>query len=154
MAPSDACYSLAPSPRSKHDGGVNPTLPDPDSKTQPPNDAAGHPPRRGGNPFAARFPAVLRRLMDKYKAHPYEIWKVDGIDRGYVSRLLTGEKHSPTIKAVLRIDRVLAGKGSTPEEGDELLEAAGYAPIFGPRYRDGPKTQESDESPEISGPNA
>lgn len=85
--------------------------------------------------------------MKKYDVPAYQVYKADGMDRGYVSNLLKRKRSSPTIRTVLRIDRVLASRGATPEEADELLMAAGFSPMFGPRYRDDPPEDDVQDEP-------
>lgn len=76
--------------------------------------------------------------MSSYKVTDYEIARITGLGREYVSRLRHGLKRSPSKDTVGTIVFALAHHGLPIEEAGRLFEAAGYASPYERKYRDDP----------------
>lgn len=77
----------------------------------------------------------LTQLLQQHRARQAkqqaDIARDSWLDESYVSRLFTGERQRPGREALI----LLAGWGLrlSVEDTDELLMAAGYAPLVSPR---------------------
>jgi hypothetical protein len=74
---------------------------------------------------------LLRDHKDRTGKSQADIANGSWLDESYVSRLFSGERQRPSREAVI----LLAGWGLSlsVEDTDELLLAAGYAPLVSPR---------------------
>ena len=81
----------------------------------------------------ASLPALLRRFGERAKLRgkkQAQIARDAWLDESYVSRLLSGERDSPSRDALLLL--AAFGLGLPVEEVDELLIAADYKPLVLP----------------------
>ncbi len=76
------------------------------------------------------FGDKLQNLRKKSGKSRYRLWQLTGLDRAFLSRLETGKKN-PSRNTVMLLGLALVhGCGEiTCDEIDELLLAAGYAPL-------------------------
>ena len=77
------------------------------------------------------FADLLQQLRERAKKSRYELHKVTGLDQAYLKRLEDGSKTNPSREAVLMLGFALV-RGNEAihiEDIDELLLAAGYAPL-------------------------
>jgi hypothetical protein len=89
------------------------------------------------------FTAILRSHCEQDGKSHYEVIAADAhLDPAYVYRLIRGEKSHPSPNTVIRLALALALSVS---QTDELLMAAGYAPLVVPG-----KGFPSEEKPERS----
>ena len=88
------------------------------------------------------FASVLTRLVEAVGCSQYRLAEVAEIDRPYLHRLCSQQKRAPSRQTVVRLGAGLVRLGADILAMDELLWAAGYAPIFvfaGVPYRPGRK---------------
>jgi transcriptional regulator with XRE-family HTH domain len=84
------------------------------------------------DPLKGDFAKKLRQLIDKTTKTAYRISELSGVDRAYLSRLLSGKRTNPGRKTVLKLCLGLYSAGSVERyELDELLSEEGYGPLFG-----------------------
>ncbi len=81
--------------------------------------------------------AFTRLLREKYEAHDKsqaDMARDAWIDPGYLSKLLSGEKTSPSRDLVIRL--AVFGLRLPRYDTDDLLLAAGFAPLTNERQRE------------------
>ncbi len=80
------------------------------------------------------FAELLQTLRAKAKKSRYELHKVTGLDQAYFKSLEDGSKPRPSRETVLMLAFALARGNEAMElyDIDELLMAAGYAPLHRP----------------------
>ena len=76
------------------------------------------------------FASVLKRLIEAVGCSQYRLAEVSDVDRPYLHRLSSGEKRAPSRQTAIRLGAGLVRLGADILAVDELLLAAGYAPIF------------------------
>ena len=76
------------------------------------------------------FAATLERLIEFVGCSKYRLAEVAEIDRPYLHRLVNGEKNRPSRQTAIKIGAGLVRLGADILAVDELLLAAGHAPIF------------------------
>ncbi|MBI2953389.1 MAG: helix-turn-helix domain-containing protein [Chloroflexi bacterium] len=79
----------------------------------------------------SEFASLLQHLRRRANKSRYELHKVTGLDQAYLKRLEDGSKTNPSREAVLMLGFALV-RGNEAihiEDIDELLLAAGYAPL-------------------------
>lgn len=83
----------------------------------------------------SEFAQLLRDLRERARKSRYELHKVTGLDQAYLKRLEDGSKSNPSRETVLMLCFALVRGNEVLgiEDIDELLLAAGYAPLR--RYR-------------------
>ena len=76
------------------------------------------------------FGDKLRHLRTRAGKSRYRLWQLTGLDQAFLSRLEKGKK-KPSRNTVMLLGLALVHGGNeiTCEEIDELLLAAGYAPL-------------------------
>ena len=76
------------------------------------------------------FGKVLKRLRLRTGKSRYQLWKFSGLDQAYLGRLEKGLKGASRETVILiGLSLVYNSDMLTPEDVDELLLAAGYAPL-------------------------
>ena len=77
------------------------------------------------------FSELLQQLRGRAKKSRYELHKVTGLDQAYLKRLEDGSKDNPSRETVLMLSFALVRGNEVIdiEDIDELLLAAGYAPL-------------------------
>jgi transcriptional regulator with XRE-family HTH domain len=84
------------------------------------------------DPLKGDFSKKLGQLLDKTTKTAYRIAELSGVDRAYLSRLLSGKKTNPGRKIILKLCLGLYSAGGVERyELDELLSEEGYEPLFG-----------------------
>ncbi len=78
----------------------------------------------------------LQYLRKKSAKSRYRLWQLTGLDQSFLLRLERGEKN-PSRNTVMLLGLALVHGCSeiSPDEIDELLLAAGYAPLRDTRVR-------------------
>ncbi len=85
-----------------------------------------------GGPLAELLWKFSHRVLRKGK-NQAQIARDSWLDESYVSRLISGQRDSPSRDALLLLSGW--GLGLSVEETDELLMAADYKPLVLPRNR-------------------
>ena len=82
------------------------------------------------------FGDTLRNLRTRAGKSRYRLWQLTGLDQAFLARLEKGEKN-PSRNTVMLLGLALVHGSNeiTCEEIDELLLAAGYAPLRDMRSR-------------------
>lgn len=84
------------------------------------------------DPLKGDFAKKLRQLLAKTTKSAYRIAEASGVDRAYLSRLLSGKKTNPGRKTILKLCLGLYSVGGIERsELDDLLGEEGYEPLFG-----------------------
>lgn len=76
------------------------------------------------------FPSVLAGLMAETGLSAYRLAEESGVDRAYLSRLLSGTKRRPSERTVMNLCLTLYKVGVHKYRLDELRVSAGYPPVF------------------------
>lgn len=79
------------------------------------------------------FSKTLKSLMEKCGKTRYRLAQCSEVDEAYISRLVKGDKRSPSRDIVLKLALgLMQGPSSvTIDDVDELLLSAGHAPLRG-----------------------
>ena len=77
------------------------------------------------------FAQTLHIMRAKTGKSRYRLAQYSGLDEAYILRLESGERQNPSRDAVMKLCLALAAtsKGISIHEVNELLLAAGYAPL-------------------------
>ena len=82
----------------------------------------------------SEFSELLQDLRERARKSRYELHKVTGLDQAYLKRLEDGSKTNPSRETVLMLSFALVrgNEAIQIDDVDELLLAAGYAPLRRP----------------------
>ena len=79
------------------------------------------------------FSVLLRSLRERSGKSRYRLAQFCGVNEAYLLRLESGERRNPTRDTVVKLGLALVADSSsvTLDDVNELLLAAGYAPLLG-----------------------